>query len=146
MKDVIVTPAFSHFPGDWHLSPGLDTGDFVFFSGVTGTGPDLTLADDPEAQFRDTFRFLQANLEQASLGFGDVVEMTTYHVGLRQHLEAFTKVKDEFIGQPYPAWSAIGVSELITEGTLIEIRVIAKRSKRAAPDESLPTGASKYGS
>lgn len=72
--------------------------------------------------------------------------MTTYHVGLRQHLEAFTKVKDEFIGQPYPAWSAIGVSELITEGTLIEIRVIAKRSKRAAPDESLPTGASKYGS
>ncbi|MEE8226177.1 MAG: Rid family hydrolase [Kiloniellales bacterium] len=54
--------------------------------------------------------------------------MTTYHVGLRQHLEAFTKVKDEFIGQPYPAWSAIGVSELITEGTLIEIRVIAKRS------------------
>ena len=79
MKDVIVTPAFSHFPGDWHLSPGLDTGDFVFFSGVTGTGPDLTLADDPETQFRDTFRFLQANLEQASLGFGDVVEMTTYH-------------------------------------------------------------------
>ncbi len=83
---------------------------------------------DGRAFARDTFRFLQANLEQASLGFGDVVEMTTYHVGLRQHLEAFTKVKDEFIGQPYPAWSAIGVSELITEGTLIEIRVIAKRS------------------
>jgi enamine deaminase RidA (YjgF/YER057c/UK114 family) len=72
--------------------------------------------------------------------------MTTYHVGLRQHLEAFTKVKDEFIGQPYPAWSAIGVSELITEGTLIEIRVIAKRYEQAAPDEPLPTGASKYGS
>jgi enamine deaminase RidA (YjgF/YER057c/UK114 family) len=37
-------------------------------------------------------------------------------------------VKDEFISPPYPAWTAIGVSELITEGVLIEIRVIAKRS------------------
>ncbi len=47
-------------------------------------------------------------------------------------------------GAPYPAWSAIGISELITEGTLIEIRVIAKRSGRGAPDEPLPASASKY--
>jgi enamine deaminase RidA (YjgF/YER057c/UK114 family) len=29
---------------------------------------------------------------------------------------------------PYPAWTAIGVTELITDGTLLEIRVIAKRT------------------
>lgn len=54
--------------------------------------------------------------------------MTTYHMGLREHLDAFIKVKDEFVSEPYPAWTAIGVTELITEGTLVEIRVIAKRS------------------
>jgi enamine deaminase RidA (YjgF/YER057c/UK114 family) len=54
--------------------------------------------------------------------------MTTYHVGLRRHLNAFVKVKDEFISEPYPAWTAIGVTELITEGTFLEIRAIAKRS------------------
>jgi enamine deaminase RidA (YjgF/YER057c/UK114 family) len=42
-------------------------------------------------------------------------------------LGAFVKVKDEFIAEPYPAWTAIGVSELLTDGALAEIRAIAKR-------------------
>jgi enamine deaminase RidA (YjgF/YER057c/UK114 family) len=127
MRKVIVTPAFPNYPGDWHFSPGLDTGDFVFFSGITGVRPDLSLADDPEAQFRETFEFLRDTLVQAGLDFCDIVEMTTYHVDLRKHQDSFIKVKDEFITEPYPAWTAIGVLELVTLGTLIEIRVIAKR-------------------
>jgi enamine deaminase RidA (YjgF/YER057c/UK114 family) len=129
MKRTITTPGFAHFPRDWHLSPVLDTGDFVFLSGITGTHPDLSVAADPESQFRDAFRFLQANLQAAGLNFDHVVEMTTYHVGLREHLDTFIKVKDEFISEPYPAWTAIGVTELITVGTLIEVRVIAKRAR-----------------
>jgi hypothetical protein len=43
-------------------------------------------------------------------------------------LGAFIKVKDEFVRMPYPAWTAIGIAELITEGTLLEIRVIANRA------------------
>ena len=126
-KKVIVTPEFAHFPNDWHLSPGIDDGRYVFFSGVTGTRPDLSVSSDPETQFRETFQFLKNNLAQAGLDFDDVVEMTTYHVRLKEHLDTFVKVKDEFVSHPFPAWTAIGVSELITEGTLIEIRVIAKR-------------------
>ena len=53
---------------------------------------------------------------------------TTYHVDLREHFPVFAKVKDEYVAPPYPAWTAIGVSQLITEGTIIEIRVIARRS------------------
>jgi len=128
MKKVIVTPDFAHFPKDWHLSPGIDDGDYVFFSGVTGTRPDLSISDDPETQFRETFEFLNKNLSQAGLDFSNVVEMTSYHVALRKHLEIFIKVKDEFIFEPYPAWSAIGVAELITKGTLVEIRAIAKKT------------------
>ena len=131
MKNVVLTREFAHFQTDWRLSPGIDTGGFVFFSGVTGARPDLSVAADPERQFRETFEFLCRNLEAAGLTFDDVVEMTTYHVRLRDHLDAFIKVKDEFIAEPYPAWSAIGVSELITEGTLVEIRVIARRSLEA---------------
>jgi len=48
--------------------------------------------------------------------------MTSYHVGLREHLAQFIAVKDRHIAEPYPAWSAIGVSELITDGALVEIR------------------------
>jgi len=127
MKAVLSPPAFSHFIADWHLSPVLDTGEFVFLSGVTGAHPDLTVAADPETQIRDTFEFLGKCLASAGLTFDDVVEMTSYHVGLREHLPVFTKIKDEYVAEPYPAWTAIGVSELITEGTIIEIRVIARR-------------------
>ncbi len=57
----------------------------------------------------------------------DVVEITTYHVELKRHLDTFVRVKDEYVAEPYPAWTAIGVSELITDGALVEIRAIAKR-------------------
>jgi enamine deaminase RidA (YjgF/YER057c/UK114 family) len=127
MKQTFAAPAFAHYPQEWHFSPVLVSGGFAFLSGQTSTHPDGSIASEPEQQFRDAFRFLGANLAAASLGFDDVVEMTTYHVDLRRHLAAFIRAKDEVIKTPYPAWSAIGVSDLITEGTLVEIRVIARR-------------------
>ena len=133
MKRVLAAPDFAHYPDRWHLSPLVESGGFAFLSGVTGVRPDGSLSGDPETQFRDAFTFVQQNLAAAGLGFADVVEMTTYHVGLRRHLAAFIKVKDAFVAPPYPAWSAIGVTELITEGTLVEIRVIARRPCEGSP-------------
>jgi enamine deaminase RidA (YjgF/YER057c/UK114 family) len=130
----LAPPAFSHFPPDWHLSPIVDAEEYVFFSGVTGFHPAGRVDDDPERQFRDAFGFVETNLAEVGLDWSSVVEMTTYHVDLRRHFEIFVKVKDEFVRDPYPAWTAIGVSELISPGTLLEIRVIAKRltSQRTA--------------
>jgi len=129
MKASLSPQAFAHFVEDWHFSPVLDTGDFVFLSGITGARGDLTVAADPETQIRDAFEFAKEHLSAAHLTFDDVVEMTTYHVGLREHLAAFMRVKDEYVAAPYPAWTAIGVSELITEGTIVEIRLIARRAR-----------------
>jgi len=119
---------FSRFEDDWHLSRAFDAGEFVFLSGVTGCHPDYSVADDPETQFREAFKFLGEALQVACLDFKDIVEMTSYHVNLRRYLSIFRKVKDEFIVEPYPAWSCIGTTELITEGTLVEIRVICRRA------------------
>jgi len=46
-------------------------------------------------------------------------------VGLQEHIGAFMKVKDEFIKEPYPAWTAIGITELAVPGARVEIRVRA---------------------
>jgi enamine deaminase RidA (YjgF/YER057c/UK114 family) len=127
MKRIVSAPQFANYPQDWHLSPIVDTGEFLFFSGQTGFHPGGFVDPDPERQFRDVFRFLQANLEAAHLSLADVVEMTSYHVDIQQHMQTFLAVKDEHIFAPYPAWTAIGVSGLMTEGTLLEIRVIAQR-------------------
>jgi enamine deaminase RidA (YjgF/YER057c/UK114 family) len=128
MRKVLVPREFSAIPDEWHFAPVLDTGEYVFFSGITGVHPDGSLSNDPEAQFRDAFKFVGMHLETAGLRFGDVIDMTTYHVALRKHLSTFIRVKDEFIRMPYPTWTAVGITELITEGTLLEIRIIANRA------------------
>jgi hypothetical protein len=55
-------------------------------------------------------------------------------------------VKDEFMFEPYAAWTAIGVSELISEVALVEIRAIARRGWRfvrvpASPQSGRQPGA-----
>ena len=114
---------------NWHFSPAVECGGFLFVSGCTGTKLDGSISNNLEEQFRQAFETVKKFLVETGLTYSDVIEMTTYHVGLRSHLEKFKKVKDEFIIEPYPAWTAIGVSELAVEGAVIEIRVTAKTSK-----------------
>jgi enamine deaminase RidA (YjgF/YER057c/UK114 family) len=40
-------------------------------------------------------------------------------------MKAFMRVKAEFIPEDYPAWTAVGVRELVLPGLLIEIRATA---------------------
>ena len=120
-------PDFEHFESDWRLSRFVEVNGLFLFSGVTGCRPDYTVSLDPEEQFRDAFSFLADALSAARLQFSDVVELTSYHVDLRKHVAAFRRVKDEFMVAPYPAWSCIGTTELITPGTLVELRVMASR-------------------
>lgn len=113
---------------DWHYSPAIAAAGFVFVSGCTGARADGSISDNPARQFRQGFENVGQSLEAAGLSFDDVVEMTTYHVGLMTHMDTFCTVKDQFIGEPYAAWTAIGISELAVPGALVEIRVIARGS------------------
>jgi enamine deaminase RidA (YjgF/YER057c/UK114 family) len=127
MRKVIVAPEFPHYPSDWHFSPAIEVSGFVFFSGITGVRPDQSVASDPRTQFGDVFRFLGMHLRAAGLGFEHIVDITTYHVDLRKHLADFMAIKDVYIHEPYPTWTAVGISELITPEALVEARIIAKR-------------------
>lgn len=125
----IVVAELAEFESEWHFSHAVRSSGLVLMSGVTGVSPDGAFATDPAAQFRQAFEYLGQCLAAAGLGFGQLVEITTYHVGLCEHLAAFRAVKDEYLSRPYPAWSAIGVSELITPGALVEIRGIAEDAR-----------------
>lgn len=125
----------SFTPHDWQrwsdelgYSPATEAGGFVFVSGCTGARLDDTVSNDPEKQFRDTFDNVSSVLTEAGVGFGDVVEMTTYHVGLTQHIDLFMKIKREYFVDSRPAWTAIGVSELYDGDAIVEIKVTAWRN------------------
>ncbi len=118
------------YVSDWQMSPGILTGDFLFLTGMTAVGADGTVDPDPISQFHLVFERIAAVLKEAGGGFEDVVEMTSYHVGLADHADDFRKVRAQYVKRPYPAWTAIEVAGLMTPGALVEIRVIARK-----PDE-----------
>lgn len=112
----------------WHFSPAIISGDFLFCAGCTGRRLDGTISPDITGQAEQSFLTIEKSLKEAGLTFDNIVEITTYHVGLQEHLSDFMTVKDKFIKEPYPAWTAIGVSELAVSGAIIEIKVIANRN------------------
>lgn len=70
----------------------------LFVSGCTAAQPDGSLPQMPETQMRAAFENVMKALAAAGAGFHDVVEMTTYHVGLQAQAETFAKIKVEAIG------------------------------------------------
>lgn len=93
-------------------------GDLVFLAGVVNRDP------DPATQFRNTFRRIGQILEDAGSSLERVIDITTYHLDMHVHIDAFIEVKDEFLPE-LPSWTAVGVAELYSPGVLIEVKVIA---------------------
>jgi enamine deaminase RidA (YjgF/YER057c/UK114 family) len=109
-----------------------NTSNDAAFDGAQETlnSNDAALADilairDPEAQFEAAFEGTKAVLAAAGSSLAKVVNMTTYHVDIGHHMPVFMQVKDRYILEPWPSWTAIGVSELIIPGGLMELSVIA---------------------
>ncbi|GAB5468596.1 MAG: RidA family protein [Rhodospirillales bacterium] len=124
----IVPKEMQGYRDDWQMSPGVACQGFVFLTGMTGKGLDGSLSADPETQIRQAFARVQSVLAEAGLDFGHVVEMTSYHVGLKQHLEVFKRVRAEVVREPYPAWTAIEVAGFVSDGVIVELRVIARQA------------------
>lgn len=106
---------------NWHFAPAVDHDGLIFVSGVVGSG------ESAEDEFRSAWLSLGATLEAAGAGYEDIVDTTLYIVGLQNHAATMAKVKDEFIKEPYPASTWIGVTELVIPGARAEIKVIARR-------------------
>lgn len=125
MKEII--PAWMQpFYDAYHYAPAVIDGDYLRCSGMIGIRPDLSLPEEPVAQFTLAFENLRGLLAEVSLSFADVVEVHSYHVGLQAHLHAFLAVKDQFMPAPYAAWTAMGISELAMPGALVEIQLTAR--------------------
>ncbi len=125
-SDVVIPKGMEGFYDHYHFAPAVKDRDRLFCAGMIGLDPDGNAVKDPEGQFTQAFESLKAVLAAAGSSFADVVEMTTFHVGLQAHMQLFMKVKDRFLMAPYPAWTGIGVSELGVPGALVEIKLTAR--------------------
>jgi enamine deaminase RidA (YjgF/YER057c/UK114 family) len=109
----------------FHYAPAVRVGDLVLASGVIGLEADGSCAEDPEQQFETAFANLGHLLAGCGGSLADIVEMTSYHTALQAQMRTFMAVRDRHLSPPWPAWTAIGTTELAYPGALVEIRVTA---------------------
>ncbi len=124
-KRAIIPPEFREAAEQLKMSPAILSGNHVFLNGVTGGDDAGQMPSNAEEQFRNCFDKIGKVLVEAGLTFDTIAEMTTYHVGLRDHFDLFDKIRLDYVGEPYPAWTAVEVAGLRREGAIVEIRVIA---------------------
>ena len=95
--EVIVPEPARKIYENWHFAPAVRHDDLIFFSGVVGQG------DSAEDEFRNAWASLSDTLAEAGVGYEDIIDTTIYMVDLQKNAAAMSKVKDEFIREPYPA-------------------------------------------
>lgn len=129
MKRQMINPApvkARHYD-QMHFSSATRVGDMIWVSGQVGfdvaTGqPGQGMAE----QARLAFQNLKGALEEADATMADIVEIMTFHTDLRgPDIREFVKVKDEFLPDRYPSWTAVGVTQLADPAFLVEVRAIA---------------------
>lgn len=119
----------------YRFAPARRVGDTLYVSGVVvGRAPGED-NDIPafKSQVRRAFTRIGRTLAAAGCTFADVVMINSFHVwqgpnfaGDRAaQFAAFNDVKDEFMKEPYPAWTAVGTTALIPDTGIVEIQMIA---------------------
>lgn len=124
-KKVLVNP-----PGTEQIykrmqfSQAVRVGDLVWVSGQVGLDEQGTVGEGIDAQARLAFKNLSRVLAEAGASLADVVELITFHTSMSD-IRGFAKVKAGFIPEDFPAWTAVGVRELVMPQLLVEIRATA---------------------
>ena len=109
------------------MAPGSEAGGFVFLTGFNGCGLDGVTSPDPAEQINTAFDQVFSVLADGGMEARHIVEVTSYHVGLKDHLETFKAIWAARLCDPYPAWTAVEVAGFATDNVIVKLRVVAHR-------------------
>ncbi len=107
-REAYIPAAWREFYEATHVPAAVRAGAVLHVTGHTGEGLDGVFSNDVETQVRGTFRNVALTLAEAGLDWSNVVELTSYHVGLHDQAEVLLAVAAEFLQDPFPAWTAVG--------------------------------------
>jgi reactive intermediate/imine deaminase len=120
-----VTPAHSPSSGNRFLSPGVDTGDYLYISGQGPRRPDGVVPSTSDAQFRQALDNVKAVVESAGLKLENVVYVQVYLTDMNSYSE-MNRVFREYFPKTPPARAVLGVSALPDPS--IQINAVAVRN------------------
>jgi enamine deaminase RidA (YjgF/YER057c/UK114 family) len=120
-----VAPAHSSSTGNRFLSPGVDTGDYLYISGQGPRRPDGTVPSSPEAQFRQALGNIKATLEAAGLTLDNVVYVQVYLTDIGSYA-GMNRAFAEYFSKTPPARAVLGVYDL--PDPPVQINAVAVRN------------------
>jgi reactive intermediate/imine deaminase len=101
-------------------SQAIRAGDTIYLSGQIGLDPaTMQLVEGIDEQIHRVFRNLQAVAAAAGATLNEAVKLTVFLTDLA-HFARLNEIMAQYLAQPYPARSAVGVSQL-PRGALVEI-------------------------
>lgn len=104
-------------------SQAIRAGSTLYLSGQIGLDPaTMQVVDGIDAQIHRVFCNLQAVAAAAGANLDDAVKLTVFLTDLA-HFARLNEIMAEYLKPPYPARSAVGVSQL-PRGALVEIEAI----------------------
>ena len=115
------------FQEEWGYSDAIIVGDTVYLSGVVVGQRE---GESLESAYDRAYRRIGAILTRAGVGWGDVVDVTTFHTDVTTQMPAIVAVQRRYIQAPFPAWTAIDVDRLIPDRGITEIKIVARRPQR----------------
>jgi enamine deaminase RidA (YjgF/YER057c/UK114 family) len=119
----LVPKGYGEFMRDtYHYSQGVQVGDLVFVTGQGGWDDKFEIPDDVAVQIRQAFRNVETVLAEASLTWADVIDITSYHVGIEESvLAAVVEELRRYCPDHQPLWTVIGVAALALPAMKVEI-------------------------
>ncbi|MBD1588843.1 RidA family protein [Pseudomonas typographi] len=124
-KEYIVPAGCEVLYNEWHFSPAVKVGNQVWLSGQVGVDKNLVPGVGMTEQAELLFANVKEVLEAAGATLEDIIEINTYHTDLRGESAEFSAVKDKYIPNNFPAWSAFEVTKLALDELLVEARIFA---------------------
>lgn len=111
----------------WGFSGAMISDGTVYLSGVVaGLREGET---DLGAAYERAFQRIGAILAKAGASWDDVVDITSFHTDVTAQMPAIVAVKNRYVKEPFPAWTAIQVSRLIPPNGITEIKIVARLPK-----------------
>lgn len=65
-------------------------------------------------------------LKRAGASWADVVDVTSFHTDLTSQMPVMSAVHTRYLTAPFPTWTAVGVTRLIPDRGVTEIKLVAR--------------------
>lgn len=108
----------------WGYADAVVSGDTAYFSGMIAMLKEGE--NTPEAAYERMFSLFGERLQKVGCTWDDVVEITSFHTDLPAQMPFFLAVKRKYVQKPFPAWTAVGVTRLIADTGVTEMKLVAR--------------------